>query len=257
MPRVSVSGAEDPNSDQKDRREREIAEFFGTGFEEQYDDYLDWVDRNNPALPESSFWQRWGSFFMTFLVPILGSMAMDSAAMEAELFEIDLDMAFIESQASNWASSYAFSLVTDINEVTRVGLQNALDRYFIDKDFADYLASIEKMLSPVRSEMIAVTEVTRGYSRGLAIYKEQLERQGVYTDTVWHTEGDGAVCVICRPNDGKLKVADGWTVPETPAHPRCRCWEDLVKITKSIILEIGGTTDAEKIYKYSQGIVTG
>jgi len=86
-----------------------------------------------------------------------------------------------------------------------------------------------------RGSLIAVTEVTRAYSRGnLVAWKES----GVVSGKEWQTARDERVCQICAPLDGKIvelegsfQTAEGLdNVGDPPAHPGCRC--DTAPITR-------------------------
>jgi hypothetical protein len=251
MPRFSIDGDIDPSSEEKDLWEDELAELFGTAFEDMFGDLEEDFDPNNPSMPDPSFWERWALALSLLIAPSFAEMAEDSAETEADLFGVEMDPEILEAEAANWARTYTFSLVTDINGTTEANLQEALQKFFEDQDMEALTRTIEKMFSPVRAEMIARTEVSRGYSRGVTIYKNFLESQGIFTEEMWITEDDGAVCVICAPNH-EIRKSEGWTVPDVPAHPRCRCWKRLIAVVKSIIINNGGLINVEKNEKAYQ-----
>lgn len=89
-------------------------------------------------------------------------------------------------------------------------------------------------LSPDRAEMIAVTEVTRAYAESARL---TWARDGVVETMRWQTANDDDVCPICRPLNGQTTAVvggvflaidaatgDTLTIPQPPAHQRCRCW---------------------------------
>jgi SPP1 gp7 family putative phage head morphogenesis protein len=88
----------------------------------------------------------------------------------------------------------------------------------------DLRGRLGRIYSPVRAEMIAVTEVTRAAAEGERATVREIEKEGIRMVEVWQTNNDSLVCPICGPRHGK-KVGDGWSKNDgPPAHPRCRCW---------------------------------
>jgi hypothetical protein len=80
---------------------------------------------------------------------------------------------------------------------------------------------LERYYSPVRAEMIAVTETTRAAVEGERALVEALQKEsGIGMAPIWQTSNDERVCPICGPKHGK-HITDG---QYPPAHPRCRCW---------------------------------
>jgi len=79
---------------------------------------------------------------------------------------------------------------------------------------------LELIGSPIRAEMIAVTEVTRAASEGEQAVARELARQGIIMTPFWNTNRDELVCPICEPRNNQ-EITDGMF---PPAHPRCRCW---------------------------------
>jgi hypothetical protein len=76
------------------------------------------------------------------------------------------------------------------------------------------------LASPIRAEMIAVTEVTRAASQGEQAIARELARAGIVMTPIWNTNQDDIVCPLCGPKNGK-EIEDGQFPPR---HPRCRCW---------------------------------
>ena len=82
--------------------------------------------------------------------------------------------------------------------------------------------------TPIRSSMIAVTEVTRIFSMANI---DAWNRSGVVLGKKWMTARDDLVCSICAPLDGNevgLKEfgfhVEGAALFAPPAHVNCRCW---------------------------------
>jgi len=232
LKRTSRSGKTDPDSQSKDQAEEDIALFFGEQFEAQFDDLLDEMGDEDPSPPPPAFWEKWSGIFLAFLVPMLTGMAVSASETEALSLGIEIDHDEIVAEASNWARTYGFNMVSDLNENTRNHLQNALRNYFDtpDRNLDLLIGDLSSMFTPRRAQTIAVTEVTRGFENGKRIYAEKLEIDGILTEPRWYTMKDNNVCVICEPNDEKLR-SEGWTVAEIPAHPNDRCWTELELVT--------------------------
>jgi hypothetical protein len=95
---------------------------------------------------------------------------------------------------------------------------------------------LEKWYSPVRAQMIAVTETTRAAVEGeLEVMREIEKDNGISMVAIWLTANDERVCAICNPMNGEKEAGRGgdgkpfFIHPESgarlrpPAHPRCRC----------------------------------
>ena len=229
--RTSASGAQDPNEKAKNDAEEALALWWAEQLQLQYYDLLDLL-KKAVRMPSADWWMGWANIFTAFMVPQLSGMVETSALAMMNSLGVGVEWDLILAESSNWASSYAFSLISDINQRTMTRLQSVFQDYFrLDEPGMDYLAeSLSSLFSPVRAEMIAVTETTRGFERGQDIYEEQLKKQGIATDRLWHTMQDAGVCPICEPNDEKLRDRDGWTVPGLPVHPRDRCWTEVVMV---------------------------
>jgi len=227
--RVSLTGEKDPNARAKDDAEERLAAFMAGTFSDQYEALFDEMDAEQPSDPGNEFWHGWAQVMLAFMGIELLFMSQESAMNASEFSGIGVDWEFVIDQAENWSSTYAFNLVTNINENTRMSLQKYLQRYFAGEiDFEGLRGSLASRFSPVRADMIAITEVTRGFERGIDIYEDALNFFGLQTDRIWYTEDDGNVCEICEPNHGILR-SEGWTASGVPPHPRCRCWTVLVK----------------------------
>jgi len=230
--RVSISGKTDPDGKTKDAAEDEFAAFFGSQFELQLQEITDELNTREPELMPNSFWERWGAVFLAFLIPSFTSMALQGAETQMRVLDIGVDWDFVTTQAANFSSTYAFSLVKDLNESARNHLQTSMTSFFQspERDVDALISQIAQRFGPVRAENIAITEVTRGFERGKDIYIEELAKIGVKAEQLWHTRLDERVCTICEPNEGKFK-SEGWTADGIPPHPRCRCWTTLGIVT--------------------------
>jgi hypothetical protein len=145
---------------------------------------------------------------------------------------IGTDWGLVNSAASDWAESYTYELVSQISETSRDFLRTAISDWTQSGEPLSALADTidaASLFGPVRSEMIAVTEVTRAYAEG---NKRAWRASGVVDGMRWNNAEDGSVCDICGPLGGVEANLDGLFVhPETgeefdspPGHVACRCW---------------------------------
>lgn len=223
--RVSVSGLTDPDSKAKDKAEEEFASFFGEELERQFQEIVDEINTEQPDPLPNSFWEKWAATFLAFLIPAYTAMAMQGAETQMKILDIGVDWDQVTDQAANFASTFSFSLVKDLNLRSQRHLQRSLTTFFQspERDIDALIADIGKRFGPTRAENIAITEVTRGFERGKSIYIDELNKIGIKAEELWHTRLDERVCPICEPNEG-LRKSEGWTADGIPAHPRDRCW---------------------------------
>jgi hypothetical protein len=231
--RLSLSGNTDPDSKNKDKGESEYEDFFGEQFELQFQEIQDRLNTKEPEALPNSFWEKWGSIFLAFVIPTFTAFQLDGAKTQMDDLGIGVDWDFVTDQAANFSSTHAFALVKDLNDKSLRHLQTALMNFYQspERDVDALIQTISTRFGETRAENIAITEVTRGYERGKEIYTDELWKIGVKAEPIWHTMDDERVCVICAPNDGKRK-SEGWTADGIPAHPRDRCWTTLVVVEK-------------------------
>jgi hypothetical protein len=120
-------------------------------------------------------------------------------------------------------------LVKEITENTRAAVRQQVEGFYRDqRSLDDLTAGLSRLFSPIRAELIAVTEVTRAGVQGELGFAEELRKMGLKTTFVWQTANDEISdnCPICGPRHEK-KQGDGWSDPP-PGHPRCRCWLNTV-----------------------------
>ena len=179
------------------------------------------------------FWDNAGAELIAAIQPILIEAQIEQAR---EILDdnpaIGIDWAASNQEAINFARKYTFDLVKGINATSRELLQTSVSSYFEQQMT---IGQLEGMLTstfgPVRSEMIASTEITRAASQGEQIVLDQLHEQGIEMEATWETNDDEQVCDICGPLDGtNADEFDNDGQPQwgemgpPPAHPRCRCW---------------------------------
>ena len=162
--------------------------------------------------------------------PVLSGVVTEQVLRNAAGVGIDFDVAVINSAALEWASGYAYELVNGLTVTTRDVIQRTVAQFIETPGMTigDVEALLEPAFGQVRAKMIAVTEITRAYSRSTAIYQDMLRRYGIEMERVWQTSADERVCPICGPLNGQRE--GDW--PEElrsgpPAHVNCRCWVNL------------------------------
>jgi len=111
---------------------------------------------------------------------------------------ISFDPTIINTEALRWARDYSYDLVSGLTDTTRRQLQEATAAFIQTPGMT--IGDIEQLITPafgpVRSEMIAVTEVTRAYSSATNELQKllQVETPELVTTRIWNTMKDEYVC---------------------------------------------------------------
>lgn len=176
----------------------------------------------NPANLSTSAWEEIRGMYDRALLPQLETIFHDAAEDMLSQSTIGVDWNLINKRAVDWARQYTYDLVSGIVDNSRSTIQDAVSDFYNGRlDLGALQDRLGRVFSPVRAEMIAITETTRAAAQGEAAYVEQLRQQGAEVVAIWHSENDSSVCPLCAPLDGKQQ-GDGWEdLP--PRHPRCRC----------------------------------
>lgn len=184
-------------------------------------------DPPNLSNIPADFWDGEAKELLNALAPFGEQVYIDAAQrIMDESPSLGVDWALINEAAVEFAQQYTFDLVRGIQDTDRRMLQRAVSRYFEQSQTRQQLEDvILRNFSPVRAEMIAVTEITRAAAQGEMGVSDELRKQGIEMVERWQTSNDEIVCPICSPLNGK-KRGDGWSDPP-PAHPRCRCFVSL------------------------------
>lgn len=156
------------------------------------------------------------------------------ASVRQAVFELSgrvfIDWDAVNTDALRFAETYTYELVNGINATSREFLQREISAWIESGEPLPKLVEridSSGMFGEMRSQMIAVTEVTRAYTQGnLIAWKES----GVVDGKRWETVNDEKVCPVCGPMEGKevglyddFILPDGKEVDGPPAHVRCRC----------------------------------
>lgn len=141
-----------------------------------------------------------------------------------------MDWTLAAKEASDWASGYAFNLISGINSTSQQHTQQALQKWINSgDDFQTLIDDMSKVFGASRASIIASTETTRAYAQGALI---SYQKSGVVDEWEWQTANDEIVreCEICYPLQGKRaplgKPFEGGYI--FPGHIGCRCWANPV-----------------------------
>jgi hypothetical protein len=173
----------------------------------------------------SSFWDRSGEQLRSTIEPILQDIYLQQAETALNETSIGVDWGLINQSAIEWSSQYTFDLVRGLTDRSRVLLRNSIDAYFRNPTtLGDLQRSLSGAFSPMRAEMIAVTEVTRAAAEGEQRVVNQIiaDNPGMESIDIWLTNRDDITCPICAPRHQQPRGSN-WT-ENPPAHVRCRCW---------------------------------
>jgi len=174
----------------------------------------------NNLTPE--FWENESKIMSLAIIPVLEKIYLEAAREVMLASPSAVDWTLVNQAAADWAKNYTFDLIKGIDNTTTQALQRVLASYFENPTTMEQLTAqiLELIGSPIRAEMIAVTEVTRAASEGEQAIARELARQGIIMTPFWNTNRDELVCPICEPRNNQ-EITDGMF---PPAHPRCRCW---------------------------------
>ena len=190
-----------------------------------------------PSLSNVSdtFWARYGAELTSALNTVLQRVYEDQAVTLGKDYAVTgaVDWSLVNRDAADWAAQYTFDLVRGITETTQTQLQDIISTGIEQSQTLEQVQSAIQdslLFSPVRAEMIAVTELTRAAAEGESAMVATLGDTGVDLRATWNTAEDEHVCSICGSldqqqagDDGNFTDDEGNTYDMPPAHPRCRC----------------------------------
>ena len=212
--------------------ERKLARVVGKGLHSELNKLLGFLGdppRLENVPPE--YWQNGWRSIQREVEPVLLDVYLTQATNVMLNIGIGVSLDNINHQAVNWARSHTeevlremwrnrqditaemLSRTRQVGEIIGQGYEQGLTIREITERLQSYY-------SPVRAEMIAVTETTRAVVEGERAYVAQLEAEtGQRMIPIWMTANDERVCPICGPRNEK-PITNG---QYPPAHPRCRC----------------------------------
>lgn len=217
------------NRDNKERKlARELSRIFGDHYEEMMDILGDPPSLSNVPY---TYWERYNQDVRNALSAQLNEIFYDQFMTALEGFGIGMDNTEGSEEALSFIQQYTFDLVKGITETTIEGIRKELEAWERDGSMRieDLAKRLYRYYSPIRAEMIAITETTRAAAQGERNTVDKITAQsGIRFEAVWQTANDELVCPICGPRHNQVITDDMYP----PAHPRCRCW-----VNHRVILE--------------------
>jgi len=146
---------------------------------------------------DDRFWEEEEEQLLQSILPRLTEMLniMGQAVAEdsRQKYGLDVDWSLTNARALTWVRKHAGKLVTNVTDTTRANVRQAVANWVeTGGKLSDLVGSLEPTFGRKRAELIAATEVTRGYSEAA---------QQSYTQA-------GLPSVVFAP----------------PTRPNCRCW---------------------------------
>jgi hypothetical protein len=207
----------------RDDLERRLARIVGRDLRSELNRLMDLLG-DPPRLTNVpyTYWQNgWHDIQKDVEPVLLDIFLMQAEGLMAEI-GIGANWDLVNTTASQWSRRYTESMLQDLFNTRYDHLNEIIPRFYEEGwNLGQLRTDLERYYSPVRAEMIAVTETTRAAVEGERALVEALQKEsGIAMVPIWQTSNDERVCPICGPKHGK-PITDG---QYPPAHPRCRCW---------------------------------
>jgi hypothetical protein len=196
---------------------------------------------NPPRLENVPFeyWENGWKNMAAVVEPVLMDLYLGQAGAVLATIPIGVSWDMVNQGAADYARKYGYTLVKEIVENTQRGvtdilraLQTEIPNFYTEgMNIGQLEERLSRWFSPVRAEMIAVTETTRAATEAERTVVAEIEREsGMRMIPIWQTNDDELVCPFCGPKHDK-EITDGDYPPE---HPNCRCWvtHNLPKVEK-------------------------
>jgi len=169
----------------------------------------------------AEYWNNGWRGIQKDVEPILVDTFIQQAEALMSTTGVGVDWGLVNVTAANWARDHSADVLKQLFQRTYEGVSTTVPQYFEQGwGIRELSTALERWHSPLRAEMIAVTETTRAAVEGERAYVAQLQKEtGAGMVPIWMTANDDRVCPICGPRNEK-PITDG-KLP--PAHPRCRC----------------------------------
>lgn len=162
-----------------------------------------------------------------------GQAAMDKLSIE---IQFNLENEDVTAYLQNRANMIIFSVDNTTKEKIAQVIEDGRSRNLTNYEIGQEINKKVKSLGPVRSEMIAQTELANAVN---AVEYEAYKRNGV-KELRWVTVLDERVCPTCEPLHNQVVGMEGnfssvdydkqllFSGERPPAHPRCRCFIEAV-----------------------------
>jgi hypothetical protein len=207
----------------RDDLERKLARILGRDMRAELSKLLAYLgDPPRLANVPMDYWSNGYRDIQKDVEPVLMDIFLAQAEGLMAEIGIGVDWDMVNLTASQWSREHTEQILRDMFAIRYDHLNTTIPRFYEEGwNLGQLQGELEKWYSPVRAQMIAVTETTRASVEGERALVWQLEKEnGVRMTPVWQTANDERVCPICGPKHGK-PITDG---QYPPAHPNCRCW---------------------------------
>lgn len=207
--------------------ERKLARVLGKDLQAELEKLMRYLgDPPQLANVPSSYWQNGWKDIAKDVEPILLDIYLQQAEGLMAEIGIGVDWGLINTTAADWSRLHGETVLRELFNTTYEGVSKAIPNFYEQGwNLGELRTALERWHSPIRAEMIAVTETTRAAVEGeRAVVEKMMKEYGIRFIPVWITKNDELVCSICGPRH--MKPIDNNEFP--PAHPRCRCsvgWE--------------------------------
>lgn len=186
-------------------------------------------------VSDEEWWDNFKLHLAKVVTPVIAK-STSAAAKESYItlsnLGVTVDWDLINIYAKQFATTYAFDLITSITESIKLSVRTTLATA-IEKGLTlqETIFELAWDLGPSRAKAIATTEMTRLFAKA----NSKLWKKSGVPSKKWMTANDELVCDICGPLNGKIvEISKGTfpgifsgiptTVLEPPAHVMCRCY---------------------------------
>lgn len=207
----------------RDELERRLARIVGRDLRAELQKLMDYLgDPPRLANIPDAYWQNgWRDIQKDVEPALLDIFLQQAEGLMAEI-GIGVNWDMVNTTASQWSRQHTEGILQQLFTTRYEHLNTTIPRFYEEGwNLGQLRAELETWYSPVRAEMIAVTETTRAAVEGERALVEALQKEsGIAMVPIWQTSNDERVCPICGPRHDK-PITDGIYPPR---HPRCRCW---------------------------------
>jgi hypothetical protein len=207
----------------RDELERRLARIVGRDLRSELRTLMDLLG-NPPRLANvpNDYWSNGWRDIQKDVEPVLLDVFLNQAEGLMTEIGIGTNWDLVNTTASQWARQHTEGMLQQLFNTRYDHLNQVIPRFYEEQwNLGQLRNELERWYSPVRAEMIAVTETTRAAVEGERALVEALQKEsGIRMVPIWQTSNDERVCPICGPKHG-IEITDG---KFPPAHPRCRCW---------------------------------
>lgn len=176
-------------------------------------------DTVDPNALTFALFEALGQSYSRALAPYLEQLFVDSANHTAHGL-VDTEYDKLLTLGSQWAQEYVYILFGNIVDTDRRLLQDAVSGFHQNKlNKTDWNTALSRIFSPVRAEIIAITETTRAEIEGDRAYVRLLAAMGYVVTGLVITMDDERTCLVCGAKHKQPVLQVGYP----PFHPRCRC----------------------------------